>query len=85
MSKGEFSDIAKRRKPKAVPAGDVEAAINAAKIDGTAKPVRGKAKRVGVEIPEEVYTALKIKALQDGTSVSDLMRLWITEYLSGER
>ena len=41
-----------------------------------------KKKRLNVEIEENIYTLIKIRAVEEGVSVSDITRsLWV-EYLS---
>lgn len=38
--------------------------------------------RLNVNVPKSMYRALKTKAVADDVSISDLVKLWVTEYLS---
>ncbi len=78
MSKGDFSGIKKKK----IVSSEANDFIGAAKIDGGSKKLQPqKLKRLNVELPEELYTALKVKAAQERTKLRPLIEKWVNEYL----
>lgn len=38
--------------------------------------------RLNVDLPKSLHHDLKVRAAAEGVCISDLVRLWVTEYLS---
>lgn len=43
---------------------------------------REKTKRITVDVPEPIHTALKVRAAQEGTTVSDILRSYLVKSLN---
>lgn len=53
-----------------------------AKDEALADVSKEKTVRLNANIPESLYKALKVKAVQEDKTINDLVIFWVNEYLS---
>jgi len=48
-------------------------------------PKDGTLVQLNAQVPEDLRRRFKLKAIEEGTTMSELVTTWVTEYLAGKR